>query len=586
MAQKFVGLDLGTHEVKAVLISAGLRQTQILEVVVEPVPLRTGGGDDVGAALEVGLGILRRRGWNHYHVGVCLPGSSSSFRVLKFPFADPRRIAQAIAFEAEGQFPIPLEDLEYDHVPVATGATGQALMVAVRRDIIDRITRAFKAAAVDLKLITVDAVATAQVLDPAIPELVKNDPGDTRVPAVLLLDIGHHTTDLVALGAKGPLAARILRRGGSHVTRALQEHYRLDLVAAEKAKIESGFLPHRGQGQLTPAQLESGSLVARAIEPIVREVEHTRLWLRAEFGAEVTQIRLSGGGSRLRGLDAYLAEQIGLPAVHARPRDNLGVRTFRSHDWTATAAALGAAVGCARRPLIQLHKDISSQRGGDGTWIIERMSTIAALGFAILVLAAIDTMVKVSAMESERLAREEELGEASNKVFGEPLTSVETIEARLNEVETQDITSLIADRGAIEVLAAFTKASVPTGPKPPPVAPPAPLEPSEGGEGGESPAPAPEAAPAAPLPPVDLNAGIAWDDDFQVSSIEIRPRAIQFRASATRQTAQDRLKTRLMSMLPCVVSFQLARMREENDRKVFDPTLEHDCYFKPLEAES
>ncbi|HEY0138171.1 MAG TPA: hypothetical protein VGB85_28990, partial [Nannocystis sp.] len=72
MAQKYVGLDLGTHEIKAVLISAGLRTVQVLEVVVESVAARSG-ADDVGAALEAGLAILRRRGWNHYRVGVSLP---------------------------------------------------------------------------------------------------------------------------------------------------------------------------------------------------------------------------------------------------------------------------------------------------------------------------------------------------------------------------------------------------------------------------------------------------------------------------------------------------------------------------------
>ncbi len=589
MAQKYVGLDLGTHEIKAVLISAGLRAVEVLEVVVEQVVARPG-TDDVGAALEAGLAILRRKGWNHYRVGVALPGAAGSFRVLKFPFSDARRIAQAIAFEAEGQFPIPLEDLEYDHVPVGTGSTGQALMVAVRRETIDRITRAFKAASIDLKLITVDAIATAQVLDPAIPDVVRTDAGDTRIPAALLLDIGNHTTDLVALGPKGPLAARVLRRGGSHVTRALQEHYRLDAAAAEQAKIESGFLPHHGQGELTPAQLESGSLVARAVEPIVREIEHTRLWLRAEFGAEVTQIRLSGGGSHLRGLDAYLTEQIGLPTLHARPRDNLGLGQLRDQDWTTASAALGAALGCARRPLIQLHKDISVQRGGgDGTWLIERMSTIGALGLAILVLAAIDTMVKVGAMESERVAREAELAEASQKVFGEPLIALADIEARLNEVDAPDVTTLIADRGAVEVLSAFFKATTPAGPKPPPVPEAAPLAPIDGEsvDGGESPvSPVEPAAPAVPLPAVDLNAGIAWDDDLQITNIEIRPTVIQFRATATRATAQDRFKTRLLQALPCITSFPIARMREENDRRVFDPTLEHNCYFKPLEAES
>jgi type IV pilus assembly protein PilM len=596
MAQKYVGLDLGTHEVKAVLLSAGMRSVQILEVIVEPVASRavTGGDEAVGAALEVGLGIIRRRGWNHYPVGVALPGAAASFRVLKFPFADSRRIAQAIAFEAEGQFPIPLEDLEFDHIPVPTGQTGhagQALMVAVRRDLLERISGAFKAATIDLKLITIDAIATAQVQDPTIPELGKAEAGEpARAPTVLLLDIGHHTTDLVALGAKGPIAARVLRRGGVHVTRALAEHYRLDAAAAEQAKHESGFLPHRGLGDLSPAQLESGSVVARAIEPIVREVEHTRLWLRAEFGAEITQIRVSGGGARLRGLDAYLTEQIGLPVVLAQPRNNLGVFGFRGQpDWSSTSAALGAAVGCVRRPLIQLRKDISSQRGGgDGSWLVERMSTIAALGFVILALAAVDTMVKVGALESEREARETELGVASDKVFGEALTSTASIEERLNEVDGADITSQIANRGAVEVLAAFIKATVPAGPRPAAPAAPAPLV----GEGeGEAPVEgeaAPASAPvvAAPLPAVDMSAGIAWDDEFELSQIEIRPRQILLRFAATRISAQDRLRSRLLQSMPCVTGFPIARAREENQRKVFDPTLDHDCYYKPMEGES
>lgn len=217
------------------------------------------------------------------------------------------------------------------------------------------------------------------------------------------------------------------------------------------------------------------------------------------------------------------------------------------------------------------------------------MSTIAALGFAILTLAAIDTMVKVGALEAERQAREDELGKASAKVFGEALVSTEDIEARLNEVDGQDITSLIADRGAIEVLAAFVKASKPTGPKPPPAPPaPAPLEggeaPVEGGDGAAPGAEGPVAA--APLPAVEMTAGIVWDDDFQLSQIEIRPRAIVIRASATRLSAQDRLKSKVMTAMSCVTGFQPARGRDENQRKVFDPTFDHDCYYKPMESDS
>lgn len=579
MAQKYVGLDLGTSEVKAVLVNAGLRTIQVLEVAVEPVVRRPSGDDSLAAALDIGIALLRRRGWNHYPVGVVLPGNLAAYRVFKFPFTDPRRIAQAIAFEAEGQFPVPLENLELDHVPAAVGGAGQALTVAVRRAAIDQIQAAFKVATIDLKLITVDVLATAQVLAADVPEPAKGAAADARTPIVLGLDIGHQTTDLVAIGPKGPVAARMLRRGGVHVTRALQQRYQLDDADAEAAKRQNAFLPHRGQGALSAEQLESATIVARALEPVLREIEHTRIWLRAEFGGEVVQLRLSGGGANLRGLDAYLSEQLDLPVERVRPRESAGLRGLGGHDWTTTAAALGAALGCARRPLIQLHKDASAQRGSDGSWIAERMSTVAALGFAILAFGVVDTVVGSSALEAERAAYEAELGEASHKVFGEALTSKAEIEARLSAVDGRDITKLIPQRGALDVLAAFVKAATPSGPKPPPA--PLPVE-GESEEGSDA-----VPAPAAPvqLPSVDLSAGVVWDDEFVLSLIEIRNRAIQFRASAMRSSTQERFKIKLLQALPCVVPFSLTRVRDEGQKKVFDPTIEHDC-FTQTEADS
>ncbi|MFZ6183487.1 pilus assembly protein PilM [Nannocystis pusilla] len=577
MAQKYVGLDLGTSEVKAVLINAGLRTIQVLETVVEPVTLTPQGDTSLAAALDIGIAVLRRRGWNHYPIGVVLPGSFAAYRVFKFPFSDPRRIAQAIAFEAEGQFPVPLENLELDHVPATVaGGGGQALAVAVRRSAVDQVQAAFKAATIDVKLITVDVLATAQVLTADLPEPAKGAPSEARTPVVLGLDIGHATTDLVAFGAKGPLAARMLRRGGVHVTRALQQRYQLSDAEAETAKRDNAFLPHRGQGDLSAEQLESATIVARALEPVVREIEHTRMWLRAEFSAEVVQLRLSGGGANLRGLDAYLAEQLGLPTERARPRESLGLKGLAGHDWTAMSAALGGAVGCARRPLIQLHKDAAVQRGGDGSWIAERIATVAALGFAILAFGVVDTVVGSSALEAERAAYEEELGEASHKVFGEALTSKAEIEERLNAVDGRDITKLIPQRGALDVLAGFVKAATPTGPKPAPA--PTPMVAEEGASPDAESGSATTPTSPVQLPSVEGSAGVVWDDEFVLSLIEIRPRAIQFRASATRSSAQERFKNKLLQTLPCVIPFQVAKVRDEGTKKVFDPNIEHDCY--------
>jgi hypothetical protein len=140
MSQKYVGLDLGTHEVKAVLVSAGLRATQVLEVAVESVPLRSG-DDGVSASLEQGLTLLRRRGWNHYRVGVVLPGSAASFRVLKFPFNGPAADRPDDPLRGRGPVPDPARGPRVrphpaGHRPDRPGADGRG----PPRDLLDRVT--------------------------------------------------------------------------------------------------------------------------------------------------------------------------------------------------------------------------------------------------------------------------------------------------------------------------------------------------------------------------------------------------------------------------------------------------------------
>lgn len=248
MAQKFIGLDLGTHEVKAVLVSAGLRTVQVLDVHEEAVVRGDEGDDSLEAALEVAISVLRKRGWSHYPVGVVLPGGVGSYRVLRFPFGDARRIAQAINFEVEGQFPVPVEELDIDHLVVSgTKHAGQALVAAVRKDLVKQVSERLAEAKIDIKAVTVPPLALGQVLDAPAPPIADAAAAEGRVPVALVVDIGHRNTELVAVGPKGPVAARSLRRGGHHVTRAIQRTFKIDAEEAEARKLRQGILPHGGR---------------------------------------------------------------------------------------------------------------------------------------------------------------------------------------------------------------------------------------------------------------------------------------------------------------------------------------------------
>ncbi len=607
MAQKFVGVDLGSHHVKVVVVSSGLRGVQVTDAFTEPVGQVSTDDpevDPLGAVLAVALGTLKQRRLLSLPMGLVLPPEVCSYRLLSFPFSDERRIAQAVGFEAEGQFPVPLEELFYGHVVVPSpGPGGRALVAAARRDKVEPIHDIFKRSGVDVKAVTSAAAAMAQVALPPPAAPVSPELSERGLePVSLLVDLGHQATQLVAMAPKGPRAIRTARRGGRHITAAIAKAYQMSTADAEAAKHRDAFLPHHGLEQMDDEQLDAGRIVARAIEPVLREIGHTRMWLRSAHKLEVTRLVLAGGGAALQGLVAYLKEQTGLEVQRLMPAPNL-IKGTHGRDWANYAGALGAAYGAARRPLLQLHD--ASVGDSEGGWIQERMSSLIAIGVAVMAFGALDTIAQVKALEAEQEAYEDELSQATLETFGEVL-GPSKIEAKLAAVDGADLSSLVPDKGALDVLAMIVEASTPSdlGQAPPPGAAPTGTDPITGQPLAPGLMPSPMGGPVPPggLPPgvgpgdpaaagveegakeigpIDPSRGIVMVDELTFSTVNIRELKVELKVGATSAPAQERLNTKL-SQISCISGVQNGKVTGA-DRKAFEMIMDNNCYYAALE---
>jgi hypothetical protein len=141
MAQKYVGLDLGTHEVKAVLLSAGLRARRSSRCTSSRSPARR------QAATRPSRAALERRPRHAApprleplpgRRGRCRarrPASACSSSPSRTRGGSPRRSPSRP--RASSRSRSRTSSSTTSRVP--TGQTGQALMVAVRRELLDRI---------------------------------------------------------------------------------------------------------------------------------------------------------------------------------------------------------------------------------------------------------------------------------------------------------------------------------------------------------------------------------------------------------------------------------------------------------------
>lgn len=610
MAQKFVGIDLGTHHIKVAVVSAGIRGVQLVDTFAEPVgptPPAVEGEEPVDPFDHQLRGLfasLRARGLLGQPASVCLPSGDVSYRLLSFPFDDERRIAQTVGFEAEGQFPRPIEDLVYGHVVVrSTEGGGRALVAAAPKERVNKMHAVFQRTASEIKAVTTSGIALAAVGKVSLPVATPQMAEEGRAPCVLYVDLGHKHTQFVAMGAKGPLAIRSTRRGGRQLTAAIARAFSMDTASAEAAKHTDAFLPHGGMAGLSEAQMQSGSIIAKAFEPILRELEHTRIWLRSTYHLEVSQVVLLGGGANLSGVREYVTEQTGLTVSDFKPNaPGLKLGTAGA-DLGEFAAALGAAYGAARRPLLQLR----DADGGvvEGSWVQEKMIGLVAIGVAVMAFGALDTIARVKAADAQLLAYEDELATATEAAFGTAV-GVGDVKSVLDGAEGADLTSLVPERGALETLALIVDAATPSdiANKPPPVPVPAPgtdpgLLPGAAGFGNPgAPAVGPDGQPLVgpdglpvdpasaepkPIGPIPADAGIVLVDDLTLSLVDIRQLKVEIKAGANTSSAQDRLAAKLTA-LGCISNVSKGKVRGEA-RKTFQMEMDNKCFFKKAEAE-
>ena len=220
MAKYILGLDIGKSCLKAVLLEAGLRGGMRI-AAWEKVEI-------VGAA---GLREALRRIQEIPILAVqschtALAAKQFSFRNVKLPFKDRKKICQTLPFELEGQIPHPVESVLIDFT-VLGQAQGSDLFAAVipKAEAEDRVAL-LSDYGFDAETIDVDTVAVAARLMTAAP-------ADSLC---LLLDVGASETTGVFFKDGKILQVRSYPFGGDQITNALSGALGISFSDAEARK--------------------------------------------------------------------------------------------------------------------------------------------------------------------------------------------------------------------------------------------------------------------------------------------------------------------------------------------------------------
>jgi len=280
MPERILGLDVGGGSVKAVLLSRGLRGGyRVLGYSRIDAPA----GD-----LQEALGSLfSDPAFRNARCVTALSAGALSFRNIRLPFRDDRKIRNTVAFALEPLVQEPLNTLFIDYTPTGQAPQTEIFAALAPRALVDQRIALLAGHVRDVAVIDIDAVPLALRLmeDPCFAE------------SGLLVDIGARDTTALFIAEGRIRQIRHIPFGGQTVTEAIARTLRIDTAEAEKVKLD-GDLPREAMSSIA----EEG---ARFSEELKNTLAYL-LW-QGRLSQAPSRIILTGGGSRTPGL----AERIG-----------------------------------------------------------------------------------------------------------------------------------------------------------------------------------------------------------------------------------------------------------------------------------
>jgi general secretion pathway protein L len=403
---RVLGLDLGSHSLKGVLLEATGRGTSVLHYAetrrVEDAPL-----DEALAA------FLAENPWSPEQVVVALPGPSVATHVFTLPFTDPKRIAATLPFEVEGELPFELSQVVFDHQVTRRRASATDLIVGlVRREELAELLRVLAARGLDPRVVTHPAIAYQNLMVSA-PERFEVAPG----AALAVIDIGHRRTSIaVGRPAEGLLFARTFPGGGRDLSRALAAEFQVPLAEAEIWKERDGSLVPGGG----PEHERARTALLRALGPLVREARAT---LKAASGREhlpVARLLLAGGTARLPGLTEHLGAELGQPTdVLLLPPVAASVVSpeIQPRAAEAYALALRGTMSSARAPRFNLRQGEFAFRG-HVDYLRERLVRVAAFAAVLALLLCVFNVTRGILLGRREAAVDARLCALTQRVLG------------------------------------------------------------------------------------------------------------------------------------------------------------------------
>jgi len=345
-----VGIDIGSHSVKAVLLSQGVDGFIIEDFAIELMPRGSVVDREIQDIEAVGAVITKIRKKISAKATDAVAAVSGQTVITKVIYMDvvltEDELASQIEIEADSLIPFPLDEVSLDFETLGVNESDPSkvnvLLSAARTESIEARVAALDAGEFHAKVIDVESYAIGRAYDLCLTQLSD----DAKDKVVAIIDIGATVTLFSVTDAGKHIYSRDQVFGGEQYTQAIVSYYNKSFEQAEQAKISNDLPGNYTFEVLAPFHIILMQQIRRAIQ----------MFLTTSGQDKVDYLLISGGTAALEGIESLLTDELGIHTVIANPFNNMSYGdSIAQQELASVAPQLMVATGLALRSFTPWH---------------------------------------------------------------------------------------------------------------------------------------------------------------------------------------------------------------------------------------
>ncbi len=312
-SSKMIGIDIGAHNVKGVLLSKSSNGFKVEAVAKLPLPHGAVVDNIIQDVEVVGSVVAKLRKKFPKAIKSVAAAVSGSGVISKTVFLNAVQnddeLESQIEIEAENLIPYPLDEVSIDFEIVGKNEHDEnkidVLLIASRTELVQARVSALEAGHFEPKVIDVDGYALGRTHDLVSYQFVDED----KTKPVAIIDIGATTLTLAVIVEGETVFIKEQSFGGDQYTQAISAYYGMEYAEAEAAKINDELPRNYVFEVLAPFQTAMIQQIRRTLQ----------MYSTSKNGSEISQILLSGGCAEIATIDKVLSDELGIPTSIAKP---------------------------------------------------------------------------------------------------------------------------------------------------------------------------------------------------------------------------------------------------------------------------